>query len=181
LAACQAAGSCESQAVSQRRLAAAGRVRHYPNVAPRDYESVTGRVSKTGDRMRRMQAVVDALWDAHKDAGVSWVGFYLLQGENEMVCGPRRDKPACSPIGLHGVCGRAFAEQKAQVVRDVRDLGANYVACDPRDRSEVVVPLFEANGTCWGVLDLDSQEVGAFDEGDVRGLQSVLRAAGLTP
>ena len=37
---------------------------------------------------------------------VSWVGFYFL-GEGEMTLGPRRDKPACSPIGLHGACGRA--------------------------------------------------------------------------
>jgi putative methionine-R-sulfoxide reductase with GAF domain len=67
------------------------------------------------------------------------------------------------------------------VVRDVADLGEGYVACDPRDLAEVVIPLFEPDGTCWGVLDLDSFDVGAFDESDVTGLSSLLVAAGLTP
>ncbi len=150
----------------------------------RDYEAITrqvvGAVGGCRDRQARMQLAVDHLWDGLRAAGVSWVGFYLPEGADELVCGPRRDKPACSPIGLHGVCGQAFTQRRPRVVRDVSELGANYVACDPRDRSEVVLPVFEADGTCWGVLDLDSHDVGAFDEADVRGLESVLRAAGLT-
>ena len=127
-----------------------------------------------------MQVVVDVLWEALKDMGVSWVGFYLHQGRDELVLGPRRDKPACSPIGLHGACGQVFASRRAMVVRDVAELGENYVACDPRDRSEVVIPLLDDDRSCWGVLDLDSHEMGAFDETDVEGLTAVLRAAGLT-
>ena len=65
-------------------------------------------------------------------------------------------------------------------MHDVADLGDNYIACDPRDRSEAVVPLFNDNGDCWAVLDLDSHDVGAFDETDVAGLVNVLQAAGLT-
>ncbi|MFH0981341.1 MAG: GAF domain-containing protein [Planctomycetota bacterium] len=107
-------------------------------------------------------------------------GFYLHEGGDELVLGPRRDQPACSPIGLYGACGQAFRRQKPLVVRDVRDLGADYIACDPRDQSEVVIPLFDAGGRCWGVLDLDSHNVGAFDDRDVVGLTQVLRAAGLT-
>ena len=165
-------------------LAAVFEAVHDGEMSLRDYQhlvrSVIATCGRLPDRPARMQAVVDVLWDALKDAGVSWVGFYLPQGAEEMVCGPRRDKPACSPIGLHGVCGQAFTQQRPQIVRDVLELGANYVACDPRDRSEVVLPLFGADGTCWGVLDLDSHEIGAFDETDVSGLESVLRAAGLT-
>ena len=99
---------------------------------------------------------------------------------DELVLGPRRDKPACSPIGLHGVCGRAYTSRRPLVVSDVAELGENYVACDPRDRSEVVIPLVDDDGTCWAVLDLDSHQLGAFDETDVEGLTAVLRAAGLT-
>lgn len=127
-----------------------------------------------------MQAVVDALWDALKETGVSWLGFYLHEGEDELVLGPLRDKPACSPIGLHGVCGQAFQQRQPIVVRDVKELGENYVACDPRDQSEVVVPLFDGDGQCWGVIDLDSQETDTFGQEDVAGLQAVLRAADLT-
>jgi putative methionine-R-sulfoxide reductase with GAF domain len=66
------------------------------------------------------------------------------------------------------------------VVRDVRDLGEDYIACDPRDLSEVVVPLLEPDGACWGVLDADSRAVGSFDTDDAAGLARVMRAAGLS-
>ncbi len=129
----------------------------------------------------RMQTVVDRLWEQFSDTGVSWVGFYLYAPEREeMVLGPRRDKPACSPIGMHGACGRAFRGDAALTVRDVKELGENYIACDPRDRSEVVLPIHDAGDAPIGVLDLDSFDVGSFDETDVAGLQRVLAAAGLT-
>lgn len=146
----------------------------------RDYESLLDQIKPEADRGRSMQAFVDALWDALHGTGVSWIGFYLHEGGEELVLGPRRDKPACSPIELHGACGRALRSGRPLVVRDVNDLGDGYIACDPRDRSEVVIPLFEHDGDCWGVLDLDSHEVGAFDEGDVAGLLMLLRGAGLT-
>lgn len=127
-----------------------------------------------------MQVVVDALWGALHPTGVSWVGFYIHEGGDELILGPRRDKPACSPIGLHGAGGQACISRKPLVVRDVGELGADYIACDPRDRSEVVLPLIDESGTCWGVLDLDSHETNSFDDADVEGLQRVLLAANLT-
>lgn len=127
-----------------------------------------------------MQAFVDAVWPHLHPTGVSWLGFYLHEGGEQLVLGPRRDKPACSPIGLHGACGKVFTTRKPLVVRDVAELGPNYIACDPRDKSEVVIPLLDADGGCWGVLDLDSYDVGSFSDADVRGLQDLLRKAGLT-
>ncbi len=146
----------------------------------RRYEPMAQRLTCMGDRRQRMQRVVDVLWDALHDTGVSWVGFYLYESGDELVLGPRRDQPACSPIGLHGACGQAFRRRQPLVVRDVKDLGDNYVACDPRDQSEVVIPLLDEDGRCWGVLDLDSHAVGAFDDRDVIGLTQVLHAAGLS-
>jgi putative methionine-R-sulfoxide reductase with GAF domain len=149
----------------------------------RDYDRVASRLSVDGDRAQRMTAVVDALWAALAPTGVSWVGFYLDRpgepDDRRLVLGPRRDKPACSPIGLHGACGRALLSRRALIVRDVAELGAGYIACDPRDRSEIVVPLLDDSGSAWGVLDLDSHELAAFDERDAAGLARVLRAAGL--
>lgn len=128
-----------------------------------------------------MQAVADALWDAFSNEGYSWVGFCVKPGDrDELVLGPRRDKPACSPIGLHGACGRAWRERRALVVRDVASLGRNYVACDPRDRSEVVVPMLDPSGECWGVLDADSHDVGAFSDNDADALAELLVRAGLS-
>jgi len=127
-----------------------------------------------------MRQVADALWTSLNDKGVSWVGFYLQTGDDELTLGPMRDKPACSPIGMHGACGRAFRDDAALIVRDVKELGEHYIACDPQDRSEVVLPIHDTSGAPIGVLDLDSFDVGSFNETDVAGLQRVLSAAGLT-
>ena len=122
----------------------------------------------------RMQIIVDALWEEFGEhRPVSWVGFYLL-GEGEMTLGPRRDKPACSPIGLHGACGAAALSGKTVVVRDVRELGENYIACDPRDLSEIVVPVRARDGRVTGVLDIDSYSVGAFGETDRIALEQLV-------
>lgn len=161
------------------RLVVSGRLYDTDNM-PRDYAGLELKMIPDPDHRRAMQAFVDTLWGALHGEGIAWIGFYLYEGDDQLVLGPRRDKPACSPIGLHGACGRAFRSQQPVVVRDVAELGENYIACDPRDRSEVVVPLFDAAGRCWGVLDVDSHEPGAFTEADVTGLTRLLRAAGLT-
>lgn len=153
-----------------------------PSDEPRPYERIARHIADAiepgATRQQRMQIAVDALWDGLRDRGVSWVGFYLESPDaDEMLLGPHRDKLACSPIGLHGACGRCWRERQPLVVPDVRDLGENYVACDPRDRSEIVLPCLDADGTAWGVLDLDSYDVASFDHTDVTGLQLVLTAA----
>ncbi len=147
--------------------------------ASRDYSDIAARVASTRDRAAALRSTVDALWDALSRADVSWLGFYLHDGGDELVLGPSRDKPACSPIGMHGACGQSLRARCPLVVRDVRSLGEGYIACDPRDLSELVLPVFDGSGRCFGVLDLDSFSVGAFDERDVPGLRSVLSAAGL--
>lgn len=132
-------------------------------------------------REGHMQMLVDALWPMLSVRGVSWIGFYLKDPRrDQMILGPRRDKPACSPIGLNGVCGRCWLERRPVTVRDVASLGNAYIACDPRDRSEVVIPLFEADGTCYGVLDADSYDAGSFETADVVGLVQSVEHAGLS-
>jgi putative methionine-R-sulfoxide reductase with GAF domain len=157
----------------------------------------------------RLQPLCDAFWEVLAPRGVSWIGFYLIEapdgtladsiaaegevdrsrssmealqasGEPHLILAARRDKPACSPIGLHGVCGQAFREEVVRLVDDVALLGNAYVACDPRDRSEIVIPVYR-NGGLWGVLDADSHEVACFGDSDIEGLQGVLRVAGLLP
>lgn len=150
----------------------------------RDYEAVLARLAVQGTREERMQGVADAIWDALAPTGVSWVGFYVDQVEQpddrRLILGPHRDKPACSPIGLHGVCGQALVARHCRIVDDVLALGDAYVACDPRDRSEIVLPLTDGDAAAWGVIDLDSWDAGAFDAADEAGLRRVLEAAGLT-
>ena len=135
-------------------------------------------------RAERMEAFVDLYWGAFAQARVSWAGFYVDRpgqpDDRRMELAARRPRPACSPIGLHGACGQCLLARRPLVVRDVAELGAGYIACDPRDRSELVVPCLEADGTAWGVFDVDSHEVGAFDPDDAAGCQALLEAAGLS-
>jgi putative methionine-R-sulfoxide reductase with GAF domain len=137
--------------------------------------------ARSGPEGEVLRRCVEIAWTELRAAGVSWIGFYEKPvGRDEMVLVCREPRPACSPIGLHGACGRCWREGRPLIVTDVAHLGENYIACDPRDRSEVVVPVMLADGSCWGVLDVDSYEVGAFDERDVQGLDALMRALGIT-
>ena len=147
----------------------------------RDYAGIVSRLKPLPDRAAMMQLAVDAMWDTLGGRGVSWIGFYTkAEGGDEMLLQARRDKPACSPIGLHGMCGRCWQERKPIIVRDVATLGANYIACDPKDRSELVIPLFEPDGSCWGVLDADSHDTDSFHDDDVTGLTRAVERLGLS-
>jgi putative methionine-R-sulfoxide reductase with GAF domain len=155
----------------------------------RDYSPLLRGAVPMGTRESGMRRAVELLWDAFGEAdpmrptrgGVSWVGFYLKsEGAEEMVLVCREPKPACSPIGLHGMCGRGWSEKRAVVIADVRTLGAGYIACDPRDQSELVVPMLGADGRCVGVLDVDSYDLGAFTEEDAAGAGELLVRLGLS-
>ncbi|MFQ5501757.1 MAG: GAF domain-containing protein [Phycisphaerae bacterium] len=146
----------------------------------RDYSCLLNKIMPDPDRRRSMIAFVDIIWSAFHPTGVSWVGFYLHDAEGELTLAACRNNPACSPIGLHGACGQALTSREPLIIRDVSELGDHYIACDPRDRSELVIPLFDASGMCWGVIDLDSHIIGAFRKDDVQGLTRLLLRAGLT-
>ena len=136
------------------------------------------------DRTARMTALVDLLWQELSPNGLSWIGFYLDQPdqaeETRLILGPRRDKPACSPIGLHGACGKALLTRTPLIVADVRELGAGYIACDPFDQSELVLPCIDSDGSVWGVLDADSHQIGHFDLDYQHNLAKVLQVSGLS-
>lgn len=147
----------------------------------RDYSSVELNIPSDAGRYMRMRTVCDALWNAFGTRGYSWCGFYLFDpAQQSMILAARQPKPACSPIGLEGMCGLCWRELRPVLIHDVRQVADGaYIACDPRDLSEVVVPLIQ-NNTCWGVLDVDSFEVGAFSQADVDGLLQVAVSAGLS-
>jgi len=82
---------------------------------------------------------------------------------------------------MHGVCGRAATEKKAQVVDDVKALGDAHIECDPANRSEIAVPVMDPNGAVFAVLDVDSTDLKAFGEEDRRWLERIVRTLGQTP
>ena len=125
---------------------------------------------------RMMREVVDVLWNSFADSPYSWCGFYLLALDGKsLVLGPHRDKPACSPLPMHGVCGRVASSGRALVVPDVKALGKAHIECDPRNLSEIVLPVFDKGGKVWAVLDVDSAAPAAFDEMDQRWLEKIVK------
>jgi len=103
---------------------------------------------------------------------ISWVGFYF-KIEDALYLGPFQGKVACSQIKIgQGVCGTAAAKNETIVVPDVSKF-AGHIACDGGSKSEIVIP-FRVNGELFGVLDLDSYELAAFNEIDRKFLEKLV-------
>ncbi|MFC5604441.1 GAF domain-containing protein [Sporosarcina koreensis] len=101
---------------------------------------------------------------------INWVGFYLMDGEDELVLGPFQGLPACIRIPLgKGVCGTSAKNRETILVPDVNQF-PGHIACDAASRSEIVVPLIK-DGEMIGVLDIDSPEYDRFTEDDQEGLE----------
>lgn len=101
-----------------------------------------------------------------------WVGFYLVKSDH-LLLGPFQGPPACVRLALdRGVCAAACREKRLVRVADVNQF-PGHVACDSRSNSEIVVPVYNAAGEIWAVLDVDSEELNDFDELDERGLEGV--------
>ena len=93
-----------------------------------------------------------------------FAGFYLFDGE-ELILGPFQGGVSCIRIALgKGVCGEAAYFQETVLVGDVATY-PNYISCDSRAKSEIVVPMVK-NGQLLGVLDLDSSEIDDYDAMD---------------
>ena len=104
-----------------------------------------------------------------------WVGVYRVEG-TELVLdawdGPAATEHTRIPIE-RGVCGRAVRENRTVVVDDVR-AAPEYLACFLETRAEVVVPIREGDRVV-GEIDIDGNEVGAFDRTDGTFLEQVAR------
>ena len=108
----------------------------------------------------------------HSLPDFNWAGFYLYDG-NELVVGPFQGKPACIRIALgRGVCGTAAQTLQTQVVRDVHAFDG-HIACDAASQSEIVVLLVRADGSLFGVWDVDSRSVARSDEDDRAGMEAL--------
>lgn len=104
---------------------------------------------------------------------INWVGFYLVE-EGRLVLGPFQGKSACIEIPAgRGVCGTALAKNETMLVYDVHQF-PGHIACDSASNSEIVVPL-RKDGVVVAVLDIDSPNVGRFDEADRDGLEEIAK------
>ncbi len=134
-------------------------------------EQLRGLLLKTDDPIARMATVVAVLH--HKMPHFFWTGFYRLVDE-KLIVGPYQGPVACAVLpGPQGVCWACVRRGESILVPDVH-VFSGHVACDPRSKSEVVVPLRGRDGQITGVLDADSDKIAAFTAEDVAGLEAVI-------
>jgi len=110
---------------------------------------------------------------AHRFPQFFWTGFYRLCGDR-LVVGPYIGTVGCLQIELgRGVCGTAAERRETIIVEDVSWF-PGHIACDPNSKSEIVVPVFAPDGALIAVLDVDSDQLNAFDGEDKRGLERIV-------
>jgi GAF domain-containing protein len=142
----------------------------------RDYSEVRARVRAVcegeDDAVALMATVACELYQAFGD--FDWVGFYRVTAPGVLKIGPYQGGHGCLVIPFErGVCGAAARERRTQVVEDV-DAFPGHIACAASTRSEIVVPVADAGGRLVGVLDIDSDTPGAFDETDAAALEAMV-------
>ena len=129
-------------------------------------------INKSEDPIARMSTIAALLH--HKMDYFFWTGFYLHK-KGELIVGPYQGPLACMTLEKNtGVCWAGFNKNKTIIVPDVEKF-PGHIACDSRSRSEIVVPLRDKNDDVVGVLDVDSQELDAFDEVDAEELEKLLQ------
>lgn len=104
-----------------------------------------------------------------------WTGFYVVDPlkPSELVVGPYQGTLGCLRIPFgKGVCGTSAQTQETLIVPDVHAF-PGHIACDSRTNSEIVVPVFDAAGQLAAILDVDSEQLDAFDEIDRSGLEAI--------
>ena len=104
-----------------------------------------------------------------------WVGFYLVEDENELVLGPFAGEPT-EHVRIafgSGICGQAARRKETFLIQDV-SCETNYLSCSPKVKAEIVVPILKG-GKIVGELDIDSHRLSPFSDRDRAFLEQVCR------
>lgn len=135
------------------------------------YEQIRTYVQTTDDIWARL-ATIEAVLH-HKMQTFFWTGVYVLV-DGELIVRSYQGSVACQKLKYHtGVCWAAVLSEKAVIVRDVEKF-PGHIACDPRSRSEIAIPIRDREGRVFACLDVDSDQLNAFDEEDEAGLERIL-------
>jgi GAF domain-containing protein len=103
----------------------------------------------------------------------NWTGFYRVVEPEVLKVGPYQGGHGCLVIPFHkGICGRSARTGKTLNISNVH-AEEDHIACSGTTQSEIVVPVFDANGKLRAVLDVDSDAPAAFDETDEKFLEKV--------
>ena len=139
---------------------------------------IAGVLDGEPNRTARLATIACLLSQAFDD--FFWTGFYLVDPDKdeELVVGPYQGTLGCLRIPFgRGVCGTAAAQRKTQIVEDVHAF-PGHIACDAASQSEIVVPVFDG-GVLLGVLDVDSTQIGSFDQNDAEALERIVATIAL--
>ncbi len=110
----------------------------------------------------------------HADARFDWVGFYRVTAPETLKIGPYQGGHGCLVIPFsRGVCGACARSRAPQLVADVNAF-PDHIACSSSTLSELVLPVFDAEGALIAVFDIDSDQADAFTETDVQELTKIL-------
>ena len=126
--------------------------------------AISSAIAAAPDADSAMKQAVELLKDGVP--AYTWVGIYLMEGDNELVLGPYRGKPSPhTRISLgSGICGAAATEKATIVVDDV-NADPRYLACSIDTKSEIVVPILDGPRVL-GEIDIDSDRAAAFGPAD---------------
>jgi GAF domain-containing protein len=141
------------------------------------YQEVTRRLrallAGERDEIAVLATVVAELYHAFE--AFDWVGFYRVTAPGLLKVGPYQGGHGCLTIPFErGVCGRCARERATQRVPDVTAL-PYHIACSSTTRSEIVVPVLAPTGEVRAVLDIDSDQLAAFDAVDQAHLEALAR------
>ena len=137
----------------------------------RIYKQLEGLLTATSDINAKMSTIAAVLH--HKMNYYFWTGFYLLR-DGELTVGPYQGSVACQVLQKDtGVCWGAINKKDTVVVSDVEKF-PGHIACDSRSKSEIAIPLRNESGEIYGVMDVDSKELGSFDEVDRVNLERIV-------
>lgn len=112
----------------------------------------------------------------HSDDRFDWTGFYRVTEPEVLKIGPYQGGHGCLVIPFaRGVCGAAARTDTVQLVEDVEAF-PGHIACSSSTRSEIVLPVRNGAGAVIGVLDIDSDQPGAFTQEDADCLAALLES-----
>ena len=151
--------------------------------------------SDRAERYREVRAAIESLLEDEDDwvsamatvacelhhafAYFHWTGFYRVVAPRLLAVGPYQGGHGCLRIPFdRGVCGAAARTRTTQRVDDVEAF-PGHIACSSTTRSEIVVPVLDADGETLAVLDVDSNDPAVFsdvDEAALTGLCEMLGA-----
>lgn len=138
----------------------------------RVYQQIKELIQDCDNLQSRMATVNAVLY--HKMDGFFWVGFYILK-EGRLLVGPYQGPLACIELQANkGVCWAGINSGKPVVVPDVHKF-PGHIACDSRSNSEIVIPVKNASGETFAVLDIDSRQTDHFDDTDREQLEKIVK------